>query len=105
MSTGLEPARVSACWLSAVRPALSLHQAIPYVAGAYVVFLAIIVIYVSIMAVKQRRLSRQVAELGALVRRPPPEQGLEAAGPSEEMVERVDERPSRAAGLSPRSGA
>lgn len=53
----------------AVRPALSLHAALTYVAGAYLVFVAVILIYVTIMARKQRRLQRQVAELAALARR------------------------------------
>lgn len=54
--------------LLAVRPSLSLHQALPYVAAAYLVVAAIVVIYVAIMARKQRRLVRQMAELAAVVR-------------------------------------
>ncbi|MHB1570390.1 MAG: heme exporter protein CcmD [Solirubrobacteraceae bacterium] len=53
----------------AVRPALSLHAALPYVAASYLVFVAVILIYVTIMTRKQRRLQRQVAELAALARR------------------------------------
>jgi hypothetical protein len=47
----------------AVAPALPLHSAGKYVAGAYIVFVAMIVIYVSIMAVRLRRTERDLAEL------------------------------------------
>lgn len=53
---------------AAVRPALSLHEAVPYVAGAYLVFLAVIVIYVAIMAHKQRRLCEAMRELADKIR-------------------------------------
>jgi hypothetical protein len=48
-------------WLAA--PALPLDQAGKYVAGAYVVFLALILIYVSIMAAKLARIDRELTEL------------------------------------------
>jgi hypothetical protein len=44
-------------------PALPLDEAGRYVAGAYVVFLALIVIYVAIMAVKLQRIERELREL------------------------------------------
>jgi flagellar biosynthesis/type III secretory pathway M-ring protein FliF/YscJ len=44
-------------------PALSEHQAIPYVAAAYVVFLAILLIYVGIMATRLGRSERDLTEL------------------------------------------
>jgi hypothetical protein len=44
-------------------PALPLHEAGKYVAGAYVVFLALILIYVSIMATKLSRIEREVVEI------------------------------------------
>jgi len=44
-------------------PELTLHQSVKYVAGAYVVFLAVVLAYVSIMAVRQRRTERSLAEL------------------------------------------
>jgi hypothetical protein len=44
-------------------PALPLDEAGKYVAGAYVVFLALILIYVAIMAAKIARLDRQISEL------------------------------------------
>jgi hypothetical protein len=44
-------------------PALPLDEAGKYVAGAYVVFLALIVIYVAIIGAKIARIERQVTEL------------------------------------------
>ncbi len=46
-------------------PALPLHSAGKYVAGAYIVFVALILIYVAIMA---RRLMRTERDLGELKR-------------------------------------
>ena len=46
-------------------PALPLHTAGKYVAGAYVVFVALVLVYVAIMA---RRLSRTERELSELRR-------------------------------------
>jgi len=47
----------------ATAPALPLHTAGKYVAAAYVVFLALVLIYVAIMAARQRRSERELAEL------------------------------------------
>jgi CcmD family protein len=47
----------------AAAPALPLHTAGPYVAAAYIVFVALILIYVAIMARKQRRTERELNEL------------------------------------------
>jgi hypothetical protein len=44
-------------------PALPLHTAGPYVAAAYIVFVAVILIYVTIMAFRLRRNERELAEL------------------------------------------
>ena len=44
-------------------PALPLDDAGPYVAAAYLVFLALVVIYVAIMATKLSRISREINEL------------------------------------------
>ena len=44
-------------------PALPLDEAGRYVAGAYVVFLALVLVYVAIMAAKVQRIQRQLAEL------------------------------------------
>jgi hypothetical protein len=51
--------------LFAIAPALPLHAAGKYVAGAYIVFVGLILIYVTIMA---RRLVRTERELVALKR-------------------------------------
>jgi hypothetical protein len=48
-------------WLAA--PALPLDEAGKYVAAAYVVFLALILIYVAIMAAKLVRIDRELTEL------------------------------------------
>jgi CcmD family protein len=57
-------------------PALPLDEAGKYVAGAYVVFFAVILIYVVIMAVRLSRLEREIAELDELVaRKERPESG------------------------------
>jgi hypothetical protein len=47
----------------AVAPALPLHAAGKYVAGAYIVFLAIVLIYVAIMATRLARTERELTEL------------------------------------------
>jgi type II secretory pathway component PulM len=44
-------------------PALPLDEAGRYVAGAYVVFLVLIVVYVGIMAAKLQRIERELREL------------------------------------------
>jgi HAMP domain-containing protein len=44
-------------------PALPLHKAGPYVAAAYIVFVAIVLIYVAIMAVRLGRTQRDLARL------------------------------------------
>jgi hypothetical protein len=49
--------------LIAAAPALPLHTAGKYVAGAYVVFLAVVLIYVAIMATRLGRTERELAEL------------------------------------------
>ena len=49
--------------LTAVLPALPLHTAGKYVAGAFVVLFAMVLIYVSIMAIRLSRLERELGEL------------------------------------------
>jgi hypothetical protein len=51
----------------AAAPALPLHEAGKYVAGAFVVFVGVVVIYVAIMAVRLQRMSRELHELNAAV--------------------------------------
>jgi hypothetical protein len=47
-------------------PALPLHEAGKYVAAAYLVFLALVLIYVAIMAAKLVRIERELTELNEL---------------------------------------
>jgi CcmD family protein len=49
--------------LLAELPALPLHEAGKYVAGAFVVLFALVLVYVAIMAVRQSRIERELAEL------------------------------------------
>ena len=46
-----------------MRTVLALEQAEGYVAGAYLVFVALLLIYVAIMAGKLQRIQRQISEL------------------------------------------
>jgi hypothetical protein len=47
----------------AAAPALPLHTAGKYVAAAYIVFVLLLLVYVSIMAVRLGRTERELAEL------------------------------------------
>jgi hypothetical protein len=49
--------------LLANAPALPLDEAGKYVAGAYIVFVLLLVIYVAIMAAKLQRMERELREL------------------------------------------
>jgi hypothetical protein len=44
-------------------PALPLDEAGKYVAGAYLVFVALLLVYVAIMAAKLQRIERELREL------------------------------------------
>lgn len=48
-------------------PALPLDHAGPYVAAAYITFLALILVYVFVMAIKLVRMERSLKELHAVV--------------------------------------
>jgi hypothetical protein len=70
-------------------PALPLDDAGPYVAGAYLVFLALILLYVAIMATKLARIERELVELSELAERrreAPAEEEREAARPGEALA-------------------
>lgn len=56
-------------------PALPLDEAGKYVAGAYGVFVALILIYVAIMAAKLQRIEREIQLLTELARRRLEERG------------------------------
>jgi hypothetical protein len=49
--------------LLAAAPALPLHTAGKYVAGAYIVFVALLLVYVVIMATRLQRTERELIEL------------------------------------------
>jgi hypothetical protein len=48
-------------------PALPLDEAGKYVAGAYVVFLSLVLMYVAIMAARLSRIEKDVAEITELI--------------------------------------
>ena len=50
-------------------PALPLDEAGKYVAGAYVVFVALLLIYVAIIAVRLERMRQELADLADLAER------------------------------------
>ena len=56
--------------LLAAAPSLPLGEAGKYVAGAYAVFVVLILVYVSIMAVRLVRMERALIELAELAHRP-----------------------------------
>ncbi len=64
-------------------PALPLDEAGKYVAAAYLVFVALLLIYVAIMASKLSRIEREVVELAELV------EGRQDAGAPERAKEPV----------------
>jgi CcmD family protein len=55
-------------------PALPLHEAGKYVAGAYIVVFTLVLIYVAIMSVRLSRIERELAELLADERSPASEE-------------------------------
>ncbi|HWW89776.1 MAG TPA: hypothetical protein VNY35_03230 [Solirubrobacteraceae bacterium] len=57
-------------------PALPLHEAGKYVAGAYVVLFALVLIYVAIMAIRLGRIERELGELLELSERTPVAAGV-----------------------------
>ena len=67
-------------------PALPLDDAGPYVAAAYLVFLALILVYFAIMATKLGRIEREVSELTEIVER------REAAKLSAQAEQEAEER-------------
>jgi hypothetical protein len=59
-------------------PALPLDEAGKYVAGAYIVFMVLITVYVAIMAAKLQRIERELRELASYVEDSPGTPGREA---------------------------
>jgi len=64
-------------------PALPLDEAGKYVAAAYLVFLALILVYVAIMASKLQKIEREVVEIAEIV------EGRAAAAEQDRVKERV----------------
>jgi len=58
-------------------PALPLHTAGKYVAGAYVVLFALVLIYVTIMAIRLSHIERELGELLEIAHRDPLESSRE----------------------------
>jgi hypothetical protein len=63
----------------AIAPALPLHSAGKYVAGAYIVFAVMLIVYLGIMAIRLARTQRDLAEL---------KRDMEASKAEEEQPER-----------------
>jgi hypothetical protein len=67
-------------------PALPLDEAGKYVAGAYVVFVVLLLVYVAIMAAKLQRIERELREVAAIAEerkdtQAAPGRGAEEAAP------------------------
>jgi hypothetical protein len=65
------PALLAALPATGEIPALPLHTAGKYVAGAYVVLFALVLVYVAIMAIRLSRIERDLGELLDMSERPP----------------------------------
>jgi hypothetical protein len=78
--------------LLAGAPALPLDEAGKYVAGAYIVFVLLLVIYVGIMAAKLQRMERELRELAGFAEsraagdRAAPERGSEGQSVPDSMA-------------------
>jgi hypothetical protein len=66
-------------------PALPLNEAGPYVAGAYVAFVALLLVYVAIMSWRLSRIENELRELDELTARSG-EETPESAAPAREEV-------------------
>jgi len=53
-------------FLPLAAPALPLDEAGKYVAGAYVVFMVLLVVYVAIMAAKLQRIEKELRDVAAI---------------------------------------
>ncbi len=81
-------------------PALPLDEAGKYVAGAYVVFLTLILIYVAIIGAKVARIEREVSELLDMTEGDPLQREPEEVGQSPTVQESRDgEQSTQRAGL------
>jgi CcmD family protein len=86
-------------------PALPLHEAGKYVAGAYVVLFALILIYVAIMATRLARIERELGELLEITERSAPGGAPPASGGPTTGASKGSTPPATASGLaSPADG-
>jgi len=77
-------------------PALPLDEAGKYVAAAYLVFLALILVYVAIMAAKLQRINRELGDLADLAEgKPVPSR--DAEGPAVRTRDEIPVQASRPA--------
>ena len=67
-------------------PALPLHEAGKYVAGAYIVLFALVLIYVAIMAIRLSRIERELGELLEMSERAAPGAHEEVSQPQSTPV-------------------
>jgi len=66
-------------------PALPLDEAGKYVAGAYIVFVLLLVIYVGIMATKLQRIEKELREVASIAEQRKSEAAGEAEAPDREV--------------------
>ncbi len=71
-------------------PALPLHTAGKYVAGAYIVLFALVLIYVAIMAIRLSHIERDLGELLSMSASSP--EGEHAAAPAQPAAEHAQDR-------------
>jgi hypothetical protein len=68
-------------------PALPLHTAGKYVAGAYVVLFVLVLIYVAIMAIRLSRIERDLGELLSMTEQAPTPSAHDRAGDHDQQRE------------------
>jgi hypothetical protein len=66
--------------LLAATPALPLDEAGKYVAGAYIVFVVLLVVYVAIMGMKLQRIERELRELAGFAEQRKRDEDREGVG-------------------------
>ncbi|HEX3241175.1 MAG TPA: hypothetical protein VHR18_13695 [Solirubrobacterales bacterium] len=66
--------------LLAATPALPLDESGKYVAGAYVVFVVLLVVYVAIMAAKLQRIEKELREVASFAEQRKADQETEEVG-------------------------
>lgn len=68
--------------LLAELPALPLHEAGKYVAGAYIVLFVLVLIYFAIMAIRLSRIERELGELLEISNRAPADEDVTPREPT-----------------------